>query len=756
MKHASILIIVFFLYINVSNGQSGALDLTFNVGTGANGNVETISIQPDGKAIIAGSFSSYNNITRGGIARLNTDGSLDSTFNSGIGIGCTSNNTYNPQITTSTLQSDGKLIVGGLFNCYRGISVNCVARINPDGTLDTTFHIGSAFNGAVYCIAIQPNGKIIVGGSFSNYDGIMQNDIARVNADGSLDTTFNQSGAGANGTVQAIAVQPDGKIVVGGDFTYYNSTFEMRIVRLDTNGTIDGSFNPILGANKVIYSIALQSDGEIWIAGSFTSYQAQTRNNIARLDPNGNLDAVFNPLAATNAGSQIDAVLLTSSGKVLISGQFQTFNGDTMRNIALLNDSGALDFSFQSESGAVIGGNDIVSMALQSDGKIIIGGYFNNYNNISRNRIARLYACNLPAPTSIYGDSTTLCGGTIIYSINPVDSATSYIWTLPAGWNGGSDSISIMATSNGIGGVVSAEAYNDLCGASVPKNDTIAQIVAPAPPICLVTVDSQSTHNNIIWKKPHTTLIDSFYIYREVTTNVYSKIAAVSYDSAGLYQDYGANPNSTYYSYKISVLDTCGVESPLSPYHSTIHLANLGNGNLLWNLYNIENSSNPVISYNVYKDTYGNGNFVAIGLVPGTNTTFTDVNYNAFPNAAYVVDVNWGIYCGDFQDVNTTRSNIRHISEPQGLIPGTNSETITLYPNPSTHKNFTISYSPEVIVKSLQIFNALGQLVLIKTTGFPVTGSQYVELGLEPLSTGVYTVNIETADFWIVKKLVIR
>ena len=306
-----------------------------------------------------------------------------------------------------------------------------------------------------------------------------------------------------------------------------------------------------------------------------------------------------------------------------------------------------------------------------------------------------------------------------------------------------------------MGGVVSVSAYNDLCGFSIPKTDTIVQIEAPVVPICLVTVDSQSTYNNIVWKRPHTTLIDSFYIYRELTTNVYTKIAAVSYASAGFYQDYTANPNSTYYGYKISILDTCGVESSLSPYHSTIHLENLGNGNLLWNLYEIENSSNPVISYNIYKDPYNDGNFVAIGLVPGNNTTFTDVNYNAFPNAAYVVDVNWGIYCGDFQDVNTTRSNIRHIAEIQGLTSGTNSDNIKLYPNPAD-KSATLSFEPSVIVKSIKIFNALGQVVQIKNDDFPINGSRFVELNLESLAAGVYTVNIETTDARKIKKLVIR
>jgi hypothetical protein len=220
---------------------------------------------------------------------------------------------------------------------------------------------------------------------------------------------------------------------------------------------------------------------------------------------------------------------------------------------------------------------------------IIVGGNFTSYNNISRNGIARLYNCLTPQPDTILGLTYAECRGALqTYSITPVTSATKYEWTLPNGWTGSSDSASITVVSDGSGGVISVKAFTPQCGFSNATTLSIATLQPPGIDICLVTVDTASTHNIIIWEKQPTSLIDSFCIYRETTSNIYTKIATIPFDSLSEYHDYDANPNTTSYRYKMSIIDTCGAESALSPFHNTIHLQNLGNGNFQWTFYQIE------------------------------------------------------------------------------------------------------------------------------------------------------------------------
>jgi len=252
----------------------GMVDTTFNPGTGANCSVNTIVIQSDGKIIIGGCFTNYNGTNRNYIVRLNYNGTLDSTFNSGTGT--------DGAVYTTAIQSDGKIIIGGGFTTYNGTSRRCIARLNTDGNLDTTFNPGTGANG-ILTTAIQNDGKIIIGGDFFIYNGIERNYIARLNTDGTLDTTFNP-GIGANDAIGTISIQNDGKIIIGGEFTTYSNTGRNYIARLNINGTLDTTFNPGLGAGYWVQTSAIQSDGKIMIGGNFSTYNGTSRNKIARLN----------------------------------------------------------------------------------------------------------------------------------------------------------------------------------------------------------------------------------------------------------------------------------------------------------------------------------------------------------------------------------------------------------------------------------------------------------------------------------------
>jgi uncharacterized delta-60 repeat protein len=379
-KITFLIILLFIAFSFNAQAQFGLLDPTFNPGTGANDKVYTTAIQSDGKIIIGGYFTTYNDTARNYIARLNANGSIDATFNLGTGA--------NNFVFATAIQSDGKIIIGGDFTTYNGTPRNHIARLNADGSIDASFNPGTGTDNWVWSIAIQSDGKIIIGGDFTTYNGTARKNIACLNADGSLDATFNP-GTGANDVVNTIAIQNDGKIIIGGWFTNYNGTVRNRIARLNTDGSLDVTFNPGTGADKTVYSTSLQSNGKIIIGGRFSWYNGTAINGIVRLNADGNIDATFNP--GTGASNDVWTTAIQSDGKIIIGGDFTSYNGTARNRIARLNADGSLDATFDPGTGA----NDMVyTTAIQSDGKIIIGGSFLEYNGTTRNRIARIIGDN--------------------------------------------------------------------------------------------------------------------------------------------------------------------------------------------------------------------------------------------------------------------------------------------------------------------------------------------------------------------------
>jgi uncharacterized delta-60 repeat protein len=371
---------------------AGGVDDRFNTGgtIGANNEVRAVAIQSDGKIIIGGDFTTARGTTQNRIARLNTDGTLDTGFNTGGTVGVSA------AVLAVAVQSDGKIIIGGNFTTARGTTQNYIARLNTDGTLDTGFNTGGTVgaDNPVYAVAVQSDGKIIIGGTFITARGTTQNRIARLNTDGTLDTGFNTGGTiGADGGVYAVAVQSDGKIIIGGFFTTARGTTQNRIARLNTDGTLDTGFNTggTIGVSAFVSAIAIQSDGKIIIGGFFTTARGTTQNYIARLNTDGTLDTGFNTGGTIGVDSEVRAVAVQSDGKIIIGGTFITARGTTQNYIARLNTDGTLDTGFN--TGGTIGVSATVrAVAVQPNGKIIIGGFFTTARGITQNRIARLFA----------------------------------------------------------------------------------------------------------------------------------------------------------------------------------------------------------------------------------------------------------------------------------------------------------------------------------------------------------------------------
>jgi len=368
-----------------AEGAGGDLDESFNPGAGTNDAVYAIALQADGKTIVVGAFTIYNGVERNHLARLNADGSLDTTFNVGKGV--------DEEIDALAIQPDGKIIIGGMFTLYNDIPRNHLARLNVDGTLDVTFNVGDGADDFISAIAVQRDGKMIIGGAFNNYDGVERNFLARLNADGSLDSTFNLNN-GINDFVGAVALQPDGKILIGGGFTTYDNLPRNHLARLNADGSLDAAFNIGTGTDDVISVISLQPDGKILIGGNFAVYDVTSRNRIARLNPNGSLDSTFNP--GSGADDIVLALVLQSDGKIIMGGAFTTYDGKGRNYVARLNADGSADTMFAPNGGA----DDFVSaVVLQADSKMIIGGAFTTYNGLTRHFLARLTADSSPDTT---------------------------------------------------------------------------------------------------------------------------------------------------------------------------------------------------------------------------------------------------------------------------------------------------------------------------------------------------------------------
>jgi uncharacterized delta-60 repeat protein len=351
---------------------NGSIDTSFNMGLGFNNTVNTIAIQGDGRIIVGGGFTTYQGESANRIIRLNSDGSRDSSFNIATGF----NQSQYVFVSSMAMQIDGKIIVGGDFSTYQGETANKLIRLNSDGSKDMSFNIGTGFNNGVNSIAIQADGKIIIGGGFFTYQGVGVNYIIRLNSDGSRDTSFDM-GTGVSGSVSTIAIQADGKIIIGGIFTNYQGISTNRIIRLNSDGSRDTSFNLGTGFNTTVNRITLQPDGKIVVGGGFVTYQGEAANRIIRLNSDGSRDTGFNLGNGFNS-STINNISIQSDGKIIVGGSFVTYQGEAANRIIRLNSDGSRDTGFNLGNGF---NNLVYTMLLQNDGKIIVGGFFTSYQD---------------------------------------------------------------------------------------------------------------------------------------------------------------------------------------------------------------------------------------------------------------------------------------------------------------------------------------------------------------------------------------
>ncbi len=419
-RHSFLLIL--FAIIVCFTGVAQAQSVIDGFDPNANGNVNVVVVQPDGKILIGGDFTTLAPnggaaVTRNRIARLNADGTLDTAFNPNA----------NGGVVAIAVQPDGKILAGGSFTSIGAQTRNRFARLDAVTGLADSFDPNAS--NAVRAIAVQTDGKIIAGGDFTVIGGQTRNRIARLDAATGMTDSFDPN---ANFQVLSIAIQPDGKVLAGGAFNGANSIGGQTrncIARLDPVTGLPDSFNP--NANNAVFSIALQADGKVLAGGFFTTIGALTRTQIARLDATTGAADSWNP----NANGDVLAIAIQTDGKILAGGGFTTIGGQTRNRIARLDPTTGSADSFNPNAN-----NSPNAIALQSDGKILIGGVFtqltpNGAPAITRNRIARFESA------SGYSVNTTSDTLTIVANACVLSSAQCTLRAAITRANAGSDAI---------------------------------------------------------------------------------------------------------------------------------------------------------------------------------------------------------------------------------------------------------------------------------------------------------------------------
>ncbi len=262
-------------------------------------------------------------------------------------------------VVSIAVQPDGKILIGGFFGMVGDLPRPHIARLNPDGSLDDVF-APPIIGPSVHAIALDGDGKIVVAGDLYALDH-----IGRLHPDGTLDEAFTPE---SNGWIYALAIQPDGRILVGGNFSTIAGGSRSYVARLHPDGTLDESFDVLLDA-PFVYALAVQPDGKILMGGTFQTVNDVEQPHLARLHPDGTLDETF----AVTVDDTVHAIALQAAGHILLGGAFANVNGQPRPRFARLMPEGTLD---DLAPGLAPSSGPVYSIASDADGRIMLGGLF--------------------------------------------------------------------------------------------------------------------------------------------------------------------------------------------------------------------------------------------------------------------------------------------------------------------------------------------------------------------------------------------
>ncbi len=477
-----------------------------------NGGLSTVALQPNGQLLIGGNFTALQpNRTgipadRSDIARINADGTIDPSFDPSV----------NGDVDTITVLSDGSLFVGGDFTSVQvggaaliggtfanvgGASAPNLARLNADGSFDSSFLANT--DGPVNAVMPLANGTSIVGGSFTHVEGQAQANLARVTAAGTFDGTFAPS---INGAVNAVALQSNGQYLVGGSFSAAGAVATPNLARIGPSGSPDASFLPLV--NGAVSAIVVQPNGQIVIAGSFTSVGGQPMVGLARLNSTGSLDTSF----SANANGPVSAVTRQVDGTFFVAGSFTAIGGQSIPYAAHLAANGAVDASFTPSTNAPVS-----ALMVQPNGKVLLGGGFTQAGSLSRVEMARFQALTpVTQLITVSGDQSTMSwtltgsapafqsvgfeetiDGTHWLSVGQATTSDGQTWLLSGAPYSGSSLLLVRATGivpssqGSSSGLVQAE-YLANTGAVAAVTSPAAATGSPGAPFSFTVTATQS------------------------------------------------------------------------------------------------------------------------------------------------------------------------------------------------------------------------------------------------------------------------
>ncbi|GAA4008944.1 delta-60 repeat domain-containing protein [Hymenobacter fastidiosus] len=455
---------------------SGAVDAGFTPGTGASRAIGTIVAAPGGKLLIGGYFQRYNGTLCYSLARLNADGSFDNTFTRGRAYNSVDNivvqangniilagdlngphptldrllptgandQTFAPPTALRAysvasyisdavqVQPDGKIV---FFTNYdlTGLGIPRVGRLNSDGSLDASFQAGTGPSLNPYALALLTNGTVLVAGQFTDFSGTYNRPLMQLTSAGAPDATFRPL-IQAPGTVNVVAQQPDGRLVVGGNLSEVNGQPVHHLVRFNADGSLDAAFSANVVLGNRVTGLALQPDdrvltlsggvlrrqlpsglpdntlnpqgvadfpsrailvqpnGRILVGGSIGA-AVRVSAKVVRLLPDGSRDATFaQPETGPGSLNQFETMALQPNGKILVAGSYIGANGQDFRTLVRLESNGTADLSFQGREFASSLQFSFFSLAVQPEGKILVGGSFSAYDGKARAGLVRLQA----------------------------------------------------------------------------------------------------------------------------------------------------------------------------------------------------------------------------------------------------------------------------------------------------------------------------------------------------------------------------
>ena len=627
---------------------------------------------------------------------------------------------------------NGSLISDGTF--LYGMTVQggtndsgAVFKIMPNGTGYSKLSDFSLSKG------YYPYGSLILGGTFLygmtsgggvNDDGV----IFKIKPDGTgysklLD--FNST----NGSKPQGSLVADGGILYG--MAYQGGANNMGVLfKILSNGTGYSKLLDFAGAAN-----GKEPGGDLFYDGTFLYGMANTggtTNNgvVFKYLPPIVIDSIHSTKASCHSGTNGTAAVATSGG---LTPYTYLWNSSPLQTTQTATGLAAGNYTV-----AVTDANNTTSTASVTISQpnvisIIISPANSNCDNSG-------------------SASSTVSGGTSPYS---------YLWS----------SGQTTSAVTGLAGINYTLTITDANSCIATQTTSIGNNTPPAPSICLITVDSLSQNNLIVWDKTTYAHSDTFLIYRDTANNAYGIIGKVPYDSLSMFADtvrtlYAAdgNPNVTSWRYKLAVKDSCGNISAKSLFHQSIYIQN-SSGNFSWNHYQIEGQAVPVPALQNYlfqRDNLSNGNYVIIQTLSASSTSYTDPAYATYQSTAtWRVKTLWNISCTPtiikdpqtmVTNLNSSRSNIYRINNPISVHDVSLNNLILIHPNPSSGKfNVKISQVTDLNMKGVEIYNVYGEC-MYKQIG----ASSNIEIDLSEVLSGIYFICIQTEQGTAAKKLIIE